>query len=84
MGSVVLFNEVAAELKVFMLADNEAEMVGQHSLSRQSLPLWRNRDYVLLWGGQATSSGTVLIFGGCLLVLAMWTTLSRVFSRARS
>jgi len=36
---------------------------------------------LIQWRGAV---GTVLIFGGCLLVLAVWTTLSTVFSRARS
>jgi len=39
-----------------MSIDNETEAVRQGSLSRQSHPLWRNRDYVLLWSGQAISS----------------------------
>jgi len=73
--------------------DNETETALPISLSQQPLPLWRSRDYVLLWSGQAISSiGTgvsqfalpLFIFGGCLLVLAVWTTLSPVFSQARS
>lgn len=39
-----------------MPTDNETETLLPISLSQPSQPLWRSRDYVLLWSGQAISS----------------------------
>ena len=49
---------------------NEAEPIGH---TRRSVPLWRNRDYVLLWSGQMISSvGTrVSMLAFPLFVLAL-------------
>ena len=51
----------------------EGKGTDQTETSRRSVPLWRNRDYILLWGGQMISSiGTrISMLAFPLLVLAL-------------
>ena len=74
-----------AEVEELNPAAEESEVAAQPPSPRQFTPLWRNRDYMLLWSGQVVSTlgstASFIVFP--LLILAITNSPSRRASRAR-